>query len=246
MRSINNIVRLLLLMLFAVQMAYAKPITIGALAFHPPFCAKGPSTGQGFEVDLILAACKRMKRKCTIHYTNYRNLWKGLHRGKYDLAIGGFIIPSERSDTHSYSLPYLETSARFITLSKNKVKKVDELKGKRLGILHRIEFLNYIEKNHPNMFVITTHKSVPDLINELKNDKIDIIFMENYHSRYWMANYGSLLKYVGKKHLLGVGIGIRGLPDKVPLLNEFSKQIVKMEKDGTYLKYYKLHILGFK
>lgn len=144
MSNMKKVIYFVLMLLVIINQSLAKTLKIGAVAFHPPFIMKN----SGFEIEFIKLVCKRMSVACEIDKADYYDLLTGLHEGKFDLTIGGFMIPAERSFMHQYSRPYLQSKGQFLTLASNPETQIKSFYGKNIGIIYRKEYLNSLKKQY--------------------------------------------------------------------------------------------------
>ncbi|MGQ3887628.1 transporter substrate-binding domain-containing protein [Legionella sp. CNM-1927-20] len=213
-------------------------IRVGTLLFYPPFVL---SPDSGFDIQLIKTICKNLKQDCSIIPMDYYRLFSALNAGNIDIAVGGITASKKLKETYLFSLPYMLSKGQFI-VKKNSYKSINDLKGKVVGILKTQEkegpYYDYLLQNFPSLFTIQQFEDIEDVMNALNNNEIDAAFLNYMSAKYWVMTCGDQLQNLDAETPVGEGISIMSIPNNGNLISQINQQLLKMEKDGSYLKIY--------
>lgn len=239
--------RLLFLLIFLVstQFAFAdaNKLTIGTIAYGPPFetLADDKDHLNGFDIDLMQTICKRLQYDCQFKAMQFTELFPSLSANKIDLAMAAITITPERSASFLFSMPYLGSSAQFLAKSSSGINSLAEVKGKRVGIELGTIFTSVANEHFKDLVTLVSYKNQQDMMQALENDKVDLVLWDSATSIYWAANNNNLFKLVGPPIPMGYGYGIMANLNRGDLINKINGVLDQLEKDGTYLKIYSLY-----
>ncbi len=217
-------------------------IKIGTPIYDPPFII---SPNQGFDIDLSRLLCARLQQPCQLIQMNGKQLYQALQEGKIDLAIGGISISSARKVNYIFSLPYLLSEGQFLTLKRNNIQSVNDLKGTTVGVI-RDElsggiFYNYLVDHYQGQFRINQYDTVEDMFAALHDNNISAVFLYHTDTSYWNQNSSEIFKPIGPIVRVGEGIAIMALPQKAELIQDINKLLQQIETDNSYLNLYKTY-----
>lgn len=216
----------------------ANSLVIGTLSNAPPFTfLEGPNNLSGFDIDLMNSICKRIKRKCTYNTYNFHKVFDALEDGQIDLAIAEIIITPEREQHLLFSLPYKLQSYQYLTPLKTNIKSPAQLTGKTIGVYNSSPDKALIYKQFKDTIKVMLYEHVEQMVNALKEKKVDVIMLEDNRAAYWLANTKGF-KLLGKPFQSGAGYGIAAKQGRESLIKEINAAIKEMEKDGSYLTIY--------
>ncbi|TIV04225.1 MAG: transporter substrate-binding domain-containing protein, partial [Mesorhizobium sp.] len=91
--------------------AYAADVlNVGAYPTNPPFEYKNESgTFEGFEVDIVNEAAKRIGMTTDIADLGFQALFAAVSSNRIDVAISSITITPERLKTLSFTQPYYDS-----------------------------------------------------------------------------------------------------------------------------------------
>ncbi len=91
-----------------------KTVVIGMEGAYDPYNLTDPS-GKivGFEPDLVMDLCARMKVECKIIAQDWDGMIPGLNAGKFDVIMDGMSITDERKKQIDFTEPYAAVPAAF-------------------------------------------------------------------------------------------------------------------------------------
>lgn len=231
---------LLLITLLIAPCSYAKTYLIGTSSDNPPFSNIASQHDEffGFDIDMMTEICKRIQIKCKFKPHLFNNLFGNLKTGAIDLAIAAIIITPDREENFLFSLPYLESDARFITLQQSPIQNPNDIDGKTVGTRLGTPFKNLAVKLYKNKITLLDYPSIPIMLDALSNNKVDVILIGDEPAKFWMVNNSGVYKLVGSKIPIGKGYGIMANKGQDQLMEQINQALLSMEKDGTYLKIY--------
>src|ERR1700688_4944215 len=92
-----------------------KTVVIGMEGAYEPYNLTDPS-GKivGFEPDLVMDLCGRMKVECKIIAQDWDGMIPGLQAGKFDVIMDGMSITEERMKEIDFSKPYAASPGAFM------------------------------------------------------------------------------------------------------------------------------------
>ncbi len=218
----------------------AQALTIGTLGNYPPFSSLADQDNHffGFEVDLIEAICHRIKRPCTLKPINIKEVQQDLMYNKIDLAIAAYIIPDTPPSGYIFSLPYLASSAEFITHKNSPISTLDQLVHKKIGVKHGTLFDDLLEERYGANVTIKKYMNREELVTALNKNDIDAVLVDSVAADYWVVNTGGLYKIVGTKIPIGNGYGILANVGEENLIKAVNEALQNMMSDGSYAKIY--------
>lgn len=253
-----------LLLAGAAQAKDWKTVVIGMEGAYEPYNLTD-SSGKiiGFEPDLVMDLCARMKVECKIIAQDWDGMIPGLNAGKFDVIMDGMSITDERKKSIDFSDPYASSPAAFATpksapklpldgkivnLSADKaaadatLKSLkDALKGKTIGVQVSTTHANFAGEVLKGVATVKEYKTTDDRDLDLKAGRIDaslddqpsLVQMLAKPDASDFALSGPLLK--GGTFGVGSGMGLR--KSDADLTAMFNKALKAAFADGSVLKY---------
>ncbi len=177
-----------------------KKVVIGMEGAYEPYNLTDPS-GKivGFEPDVAMDACGRMKVECTIIAQDWDGMIPGLNAGKFDVIMDGMSITDERKKQIDFSIPYAAVPAALATVQDGPLAKIaatgkvvnfdkdkaageaalkelrDALKGKTLGVQVSTTHATFAGNHLKDVAEIKEYKTTDDRDLDLKNGRIDAV-----------------------------------------------------------------------
>src|SRR5690606_30707298 len=123
------------LLTLGTQAVAAEKLRIGTEGAYPPYSlvdASGQVTG--FDVEIGLALCAKMKVECEIVTSDWDGIIPALNAKKFDFLIASMSITPERQQAVDFTAPYYTNKLQFIAAKDADFKTdKDSLKGKVIG-----------------------------------------------------------------------------------------------------------------
>ncbi|MBS7542912.1 transporter substrate-binding domain-containing protein [Ancylobacter oerskovii] len=220
--------------------AQDKTIVFATEAAYPPFnqlTSDGKITG--FDVEIGMAACAKMKRKCEFVQQDWDGIVAGLQTRRYDAIFSSMGITEERKKQLLFTDPYYRPSAAFVGKSDVKVDFKDPaLGGATVGAVPGI-YECYVKKAYPKAN-LTVYPNSDALYLDLTSGRLDLAFngqvaISNSFLKgpdgKGFAIAGEPVRDIG---CLGEGAGVAMRKDDTELKAALDKAFKEMRADGTY------------
>lgn len=229
-----------ILLFLMVTFLHAKTLIVGTMLYDPPFEMVADKENHlfGFDIDIMNAICQEMKVDCQFKPLLFEQLFLEINRKTIDLVIAAVTITKERQQQYLFSLPYLETNARFITLNTSDIKSLSDLKNKKIGTLKGSIYPALVQNMFQNNSTVIEYSYINQIYNALVQHTIDAAVGAAISIEYWVANNSSLVKIVGDRIPVGNGVGIMANKDEVLLIQQVNQALERIENNGVYLSIY--------
>ena len=122
-------------LVFSANALAVDKYKVGIEGAYPPFNNKNAS-GEvvGFDPDIAMALCAKMKAECEIVTSDWDGIIPALNAKKYDFIVSSLSITDERKQAVDFTDPYYSNKQQFIAPKKVDFKTdLASLKGKALG-----------------------------------------------------------------------------------------------------------------
>ncbi len=243
-----------------------KTVVIGTEGAYEPYNLTDPS-GKivGFEPDVAMDVCARIKVECKIIAQDWDGMIPGLQAGKFDVIMDGMSITDERKKQIDFSVPYASVPAALATAKASPLAKLagagklvnfdkdkaagaatlkslrEALKGKTIGVQVSTTHATFVGDNLKDVATIKEYKTTDERDLDLKSGRIDAV----------LADETAIASMLGKDDAkdftefgplltggdfgVGVGMGIR--KSDADLTAKFDKAIKAAFADGSIKKY---------
>ena len=250
----------------AVQAKDWKSVVIGMEGAYEPYNLTDPS-GKivGFEPDLVMDLCGRMKVECKVIAQDWDGMIPGLQAGKFDVIMDGMSVTEERQKTIDFSKPYSATPAAFAAAKSSTLAKLansgkvfnltkdpkggaaalkemqDALKGKTIGVQVSTTHATFLDKNFKGIATIKECKTTDERDLDLKAGRIDAE-LDDQPSLVSVLDKPDAKDYAlvgpqftGGDFGVGAGMGIRKAD--ADLTAKFNTALAAAFADGSVKKY---------
>ena len=231
---------LLCISLFILPVIQTQALTIGTMSNNPPLSSLADKHNHffGFEIDLMLEICSRIKLPCTFKSVLMKKIQPDLMAKKIDLAIATYIISNKPLPGFIYSLPYLASNAEFIVNKNSSITTQANMQNKTVGVRHGTLFDDLLYQLYGDDVNIIKYMTIDELISALDNRDIDAALTDAVAADYWVTNSDGQYRIVGKKIPIGEGYGILANVGEEPLMLKINHALQSMMIDGSYVKIY--------
>ncbi|WJE53170.1 ABC transporter substrate-binding protein [Bacillus cereus] len=187
----------------------------------------------GFDVEIGEALAKKMGMKPVPVTNPWETLIQGLKAKKYDVILGSMAITEERLKAVNFSNPYYHSGAQiFVAKKNNSISSVEDLKGKKVGVVKASTFKALVEKQTDQ---ITEYDSDITALMDLEPGRVDAVITDQMVGLRMIKEGKSNIKEAGKPlNLDEMGIAIR--KDDKEMVKKVNKALDEIIKDGTYEK----------
>lgn len=207
------------------------PLIVATSADYPPFEYYKDGKIIGFEIDLMNAIAKELKRDVTFQDLPFDNILGALQSKRVDLAISGISATVERAKVVDFTTHY-NTSKTVLITDDATINNMNDLKGKTVGVQMGSTYESCMKEW---MHKITDMKvqsltKVPDLIQNLKTKRIAGISLGITEANAIMNEVKGLKMIEVPDTEVSYAIA---LPKGSALVASVNQVIQKMQKDGS-------------
>ncbi|TGP85956.1 MULTISPECIES: transporter substrate-binding domain-containing protein [unclassified Mesorhizobium] len=214
----------------------------------------------GYDVDVGLELCNRIKIKCSFVAQDWDGIIPALLVGKYDVIMSGMAITEKRKQQIEFSSPYASGYNQFVVRKElgldagdtkekvnlssvgNKEKATIErlrstLSGKAIGVLRSSNSEAVVKQLLGDVVTIRSYDSLDNLKLDLTAGRVDGGLADYFTWRDFLeAPGGSVAVFFGPQlngGLWGPGVGAGMRKDDSKLLTKFNAALDAATKDGT-------------
>ena len=207
------------------------PLTVAVSADYPPFEYYKDGKIVGFDIDLMNAIGKELKRDVTFQDLPFESILGALQSKRVDLSISCLSATPERAKVIDFSVHY-NTSKTVLITDDVSIKSMDDLKGKTVGVqlgsTNEICLKEWLPKVAG--MKIQSLSKVPDLIQNLKVKRIVGIVLGETEAYAVMNEVKGLQMVEIPNTEFSSAIAF---PKGSTLVASVNEVIQKMQKDGS-------------
>lgn len=213
--------------------AFAQALKVGAYPTNPPFEFKN-AEGQfeGFEVDIVNEAAKRIGMTTEIADYGFQALFAGISSKRIDVAISSITITPERLQSLSFTQPYYDSDMGVAAKVEGEVKGVADLKGKTIGVLSGStgETWTKAQQQSGGFGEIKGYNTQQEMLLDLNNGRVDAVVSDVPGMEYSFTKMTGM--EIKERIKSGEQYGLMMSKDH-PLLEKLNGALTEMKKDGT-------------
>ncbi|MBM3093907.1 transporter substrate-binding domain-containing protein [Ensifer sp. T173] len=236
---------MLAVMATATAATAADKIKIGTEGAYPPFNFVD-SAGKigGFDVDIGLALCERMKADCEVVAQDWDGIIPGLLAKKYDLIIASMFITEERKKQVAFTNPYYLAAMTHVAPKGAGITTFtnEALKGKVIGAQSGTTQADFIAATYPDA-EIKLYPTQDEANLDMVNGRLDLQVGDMLPLLDWVTKNDdgkACCEIIGEpitdKKFVGDGVGIAVRQDDNDLREKLNKALDEIRADGTYKK----------
>ncbi|UOF92094.1 transporter substrate-binding domain-containing protein [Fodinisporobacter ferrooxydans] len=216
--------------------AASKPHLIMATsADYPPYefhDLKNNNKISGFDIDIANAIAKQLNFDFEIKDMDFNGLIPALQAKRADFVMAGMTPKPERLKNADFSIIYYEAKNTIVARKDSNITKPEDLAGKKVGVqLGSIQEgdAKDLAKKEKGMQVVPLNK-VPDIIQELKSNRIDAAIIEDTVAKgYTDANKDLMFTTIPTTGPSGSAVAF---PKGSKWVDKFNSVLKKMKADG--------------
>ncbi|ADV09287.1 ABC transporter substrate-binding protein [Mesorhizobium ciceri] len=214
--------------------AYAADmLNVGAYPTNPPFEFKNESgTFEGFEVDIVNEAAKRIGMTTDIADLGFQALFAATTSKRIDVAISSITITAERLKSQSFTQPYYDSDMGIATKADSPIKAEADLKGKIVGVLSGSTGETWVKAHQEadGFSDVKGYDTQQNLLLDLSAGRVDAAVSDIPGMEYSFTKMKDLV--VKERIKTGEQYGLMMTKDH-PLLGKLNDALSAMKKDGT-------------
>jgi len=211
-------------------------LNVGAYPTNPPFETKMPSGAfEGFEVDIVNEAAKRVGMTADIADYGFQALFAAVASKRIDVAISTITITPDRLKSVSFTQPYYDSDMGIAAKEDSPVKAVGDLKGKILGYLSGSTGEKWVKDNQTadGFGEVKGYKTQQDLLLDLSAGRVDAVVSDIPGMQFSFKTMKGLA--VKDRIKTGEQYGLMMGKDS-PDLAKLNDALSAMKTDGTLAK----------
>ena len=225
-------------LVFSANALAVDKYKVGIEGAYPPFNNKNAS-GEvvGFDPDIAMALCAKMKAECEIVTSDWDGIIPALNAKKYDFIVSSLSITDERKQAVDFTDPYYSNKLQFIAPKATADFKTDAtyLKGKVIGAQRATLAGTYLEDKLPDTEA-KLYDTQENAYLDLTSGRLDGILADKYVQYEWLKSKdGSAYEFKGDPVVESDKIGI-AVRKGDPLRERLNKALAEIKADGTYKK----------
>ncbi|MBL8378574.1 MAG: transporter substrate-binding domain-containing protein [Burkholderiales bacterium] len=216
--------------------AQDKPLIAGFDGTFAPHAMPKLGGGvEGFNIDLILEAGKRMGRKVEIFAGEFSGLIPAMNAGKIDFVGAPTTVTPERAQNLLFSEGYLNTYFAFVVpAGKPDLKSLDELKGKTIASNKGSAYDKWLQDNAAKHgYKFESYGTNADAMQAVITGRADAGLTGNTVGAYAVVRSNKQLKVATLTVDQGLVWGAVFRKDDPKLRNAFEEALECMKQDGT-------------
>jgi len=214
-------------------------LVVGVKQDVPNFGYKNPKTGtySGIETDLAKMVADELKVK--VRYVPVTAQTRGplLDNEQVDMDIATFTITDERKKLYNFTSPYYTDASGFLVNKSAKIKKIEDLNGKTIGVAQGSitqRLITELGKKKGLKFKFVELSSYPELITSLHAHRIDAFSVD----RSILSGYISKRTVLLDDSFKPSDYGIVTKKSNTELNNYLDNLVTKWSQDGSLQKLY--------
>lgn len=223
-----------------------KVLVMGTSADYPPFEYVDTANGEefiGFDIDLANYITEQLGYELEIRDMAFDGLIGALQTGRVDFVASSMSATEERKKNVDFSDIYFQSGEMIVVRKDSGIESVEDLAGKALGVqLGSIQegTADDLSKEVGNIEVKKLNK-VPELIQELKSNRIDGVVLDQTVAEGFLAELDDLSGILLNVDAAGTAIAF---PKDSELTEEFNQVIQEMKENGELDKLVQKWIAG--
>ncbi len=167
-----------------------KVLEMATSADFPPFESRDTAGEfEGFDIDLANYIADELGYELKINDMKFDGLIGALQNDRVDMVLSGMSATDKRKENVDFSTEYNHSGEMLITLKDSKLKSIEDLKGKTIGVQ-----LGTIQEDGAKKikaetvdFEIKAVDNANVLIQELMSNRIDAAYMDKAVAKGYIA-----------------------------------------------------------
>ena len=217
--------------------AAREKLRIGVDPAYPPFSDIDDSDRLiGFDIDIAVALCARMKAECMFVRQDWEGLIPALRAGKFDAIVSSMSITEKRRQLVAFTERYYSSGVRFVA-RKGSGFDPEDTAGRAVGAMRATIASDWLEDNRAKFASIRLYADQGALDRALIKGRLDAAFGDALGFWKWLGSAeGADFTYAGEPYRLDEGIGIAVRKEDETLRRRLNRAIQAILADGTYEK----------
>ena len=186
----------------------------------------------GVDIDIAKEIAKYLGKELVIKDVSFDSIINEVKSGKSDFGAAGISYTEERAKEVDFTIDY--SISKQVIIVKEGINKIDNLDNKRIALQLGSVADSYVTKNYKNATVIRQKKYLA-AIEDLKNDKVDLVIMDELPAKEILKNNPGLVVLNQELFTDKYGMVVRKGNDE--LLKAINKVLSDLIADGKIEEY---------
>ncbi|MGG0788341.1 transporter substrate-binding domain-containing protein [Peribacillus simplex] len=218
-----------------------KVLVMGTSADYPPFEYVETSKSdeiKGFDIDIAKAIGKKLGYEVQVKDIDFNSLVPALENKSVDFVISGMTPTEKREQSVDFSDIYYTAKNMIITTKDSKIKTVEDLKGKTVGVqLASIQetLANDLNKSQDIGMKVEKRNRIPEVVQEMSTGRFDAVIMEDTVAKGYLKDNKELVGHLIASGEQDAGSAI-AFQKGSKLTEEFNAELKKMMENGEMEK----------
>jgi len=212
-------------------------ITAGTQPDQPPFVAitQGGAKPEGFAVDLVEEAAKRLGLKIEYKVTNLTGVLTGISANQYDMGVAGFVMTEDRKKSADFVKPITWGFTAVMTRTDSRAAALTDFAGKKVGVVSGAVQESFAKANMPGISLTAFHDR-PAAIAQLLSGGIDGFVVGGSQAEEYIKKENTLKIAVQADNPDGTSLPVK--KGNTALVNALDTKFDELVADGTFMKLY--------
>ncbi len=227
----------------AAQATAQTPLRIGVEGAYPPFSEIGTDGKlKGFDIDIALALCERIKARCELVQSEFDALIPALRAKKIDAIVASMSITPERRKNVDFTERYYSTPARMMIREGVELDiSPAGLKGRKIGVQRTTIHDRYATATFKQSTIVRYAKQ-DEVFLDLKSGRLDATLVDVVAGDigFLKTPAGKGFRFHGPFYtdpaFFGDGAGIAVRKGDDTLRKSLNGAIAAIRADGSYKK----------
>ena len=176
-----------------------KVLVVGTSADYAPFEYVDTAKSDeiiGFDIDLANLIADELGYELEFTNADFNSLIPGLQADKYDFVIAGMTPTEDRDEVVDFSIPYYETEQYMVFPKDSGISSLEDLSGQKVGA-QTSSIQEELAKTlaEDNDFTVESRNLIPELIQELKNERFQGAVIENIVAENYLSQNDDLASF---------------------------------------------------
>ena len=227
-------------LVFSANALAVDKYKVGIEGAYPPFNNKNAS-GEvvGFDPDIAMALCAKMKAECEVVTSDWDGIIPALNAKKYDFIVSSLSITEDRKQAVDFTDPYYSNKQQFVAKKGVEFKTdIDSLKSKQLGTQRSTQAATWLDDNLGTDATISLYDTQENAYLDLSSGRVDGLLADKYAIYGWLKDdpAGKDYEFKGKPINEDDKVGIALRKGESDLRTKLNLALKEIKEDGTYKK----------
>ena len=187
----------------------------------------------GVDIDIAKEIAKELGKKLVIKDVSFDSIINEVKSGKADFGAAGISYSDERAKEVDFSINYA-TSRQVVIVKENSDISIDNINGKKIAVQLGSIADTYVSENYLDAEIVRQKKYLA-AIQDLKDDKVDLVVMDELPAKEILANNNGLKIIQGE--LTSDSYGMIVNKGNEELLEVINRVLDRLVNDGTIDSY---------